>query len=171
MPHEPVLDPSGLARAVERLAAIIPGYSGYKQRERLRDEDRAVRDAVARQLGLTLGRIERALSVSIRAMDPVNVEEADRVLRGLHRQRDRIHFAPLGYTSLFARKKVQARELETLLALDTQLWAALDGIDRAAAEWDQQARAGDSAWPGRRLLDGLQELEDVLDERESFLRS
>ena len=130
-----------------------------------------MRDAVVRQLGLTLGRFERALSVSIRAMPPESVEEADRVLRGLHRQRDRIRFAPLGYTSLFARKKVQSRELETLLALDTQLWAALDGIDRAAAEWDQQARAGDSAWPGRLLLDGLQELEDVLDERESFLRS
>jgi hypothetical protein len=72
---------------------------------------------------------------------------------------------------LFARKKVQSRELETLLALDAQLWAALEGLDRAAAEWDERARAGDSAWPGRHLLDGLQELEDVLDERESFLRS
>lgn len=171
MPHEPVLDPSGLARAVERLAAIVPGYSGYKQRERLREEDRAVRDAVVRQLGLSLGRLERALSTSIRALPPESVEEADRAMRGLHRQRDRIHFAPLGYSSLFARKKIQARELETLLSMDSQLWAALEALDRVAAEWDERARAGDSAWPGREILNALRELEDVLDQRESFLRS
>jgi hypothetical protein len=171
MAHDPVLDPSNLARAAERLASLIPGYTGYKERERLREEDRAVRDAVVRQLGLVLGRLERALSSSIRLLSPSEVEEADKVLRGLGRHRDRIRFAPAGYTSLFARRKVQKHELEGLLALDTGLWAALEELDRVAAEWDLATRHGESSWPSANVKQAMQELEDVLDERESYLRS
>ncbi len=171
MAHEPVLDPSGLARAAQRLASLIPGYSGYKERERLREEDRAVRDAVVRQLGLTLGRMERALAGCIRELAPKEVEAADRALRGLGRDRDRVRFAPAGYTSLFARRKIEKHELEGLLALDAGLWAALEELDRLAGAWDEEVRNGERRWPGRRLEDAVLELEDVLDERESFLRS
>ncbi len=171
MAHDPVLDPSNLARAAERLASLIPGYTGYKERERLREEDRAVRDAVVRQLGLVLGRLERALSASIRLLAPAEVEEADKVLRGLGRHRDRIRFAPAGYSSLFARRKIQKHELEGLLALDTALWASLEELDRVAAEWDLATRHGETSWPAANVKQALQELEDVLDERESYLRS
>jgi len=171
MNREPVLDPSGLARAVQRMASIIPGYSGYKDRERLREEDRAVRDAVVRQLGLTLGRLERALGTAVRSLAPADVESADRALRTLGRDRDRIRFAPAGYSSLFARKKIQSHELDGLLALDAQLWAALEALDRAAAAWDEAARQGNGTWPGKEIEDAVRELEEVLDERESTLRS
>jgi hypothetical protein len=171
MNREPVLDPSGLARAAARIASIIPGYSGYKDRERLREEDRAVRDAVVRQLGLTMGRLERALSATIRSLASAEVEAADRALRTLSRDRDRIRFAPAGYSSLFARKKIQDNELNGLLALDAQLWAVLEALDRAAGEWDEATRRGEGGWPGREIDDAVRELEDVLDQRESTLRS
>ncbi len=171
MAHEPVLDPSGLARAAQRLGTIIPGYSGYRDREKLREEDRALRDAVVRQLGLTLGRMERALSVCIRALPPSEVEAADQALRALSRERDRVRFAPAGYTSLFARKKIQSQQLEGLLSLDAGLWAALEELDRAATDWDHEVKSDLTTWPAQKITDALTELEDVLDERESFLRS
>lgn len=171
MARDPMLDPSGLARAAERLATLVPGYTGYKKRELLREEDRAVREAVVRQLGLILGRLERALRVCIRAMPAKDVEQADGILRGLSRHRDRIRFAPAGYASLFARKKIQSRELQNLLALDAGMWASLEELDRIAGTWDQESRDGESAWPGSRLRDAMYDLEEVLDERESFLRS
>lgn len=171
MAHDPVLDPSNLARAAERLGTLIPGYTGYKERERLRDEDRALREEVVRQLGLVMGRIERGLAACIRRLSPAEVEEADGILRALGRHRDRIRFAPAGYASLFARRKIERMELEGLLALDTALWAALEELDRVAAEWDLSTRHGESHWPSANVKDALRELEDVLDERESYLRS
>ncbi len=171
MAHEPVLDPSGLARAAERLATLIPGYSGYKERERLREEDRAVREAVVRSLGITVGRLERALSGCIRALPGKDVESADRILRTLNRTRDRIRFAPTGYASLFARKQIGAHELEGILALDAQLWGALEELDRLAAEWDAGVRSGDTSWPGDALTHVMTEFEDTVDERESLVRS
>lgn len=171
MARDPVMDPSGLARAVERLASVVPGYTGYKKRERLREEDRAVREAVTRQLGIVLGRLERALKHCIRRLAPADVEEADIIFRALGRHRDRIHFAPSGYASIFSRKSIETRELEGLLALDAGLWALVEELDRLAAEWDEESREGSDAWPGHRLHDAVLELEEVIDERESTLRS
>jgi len=171
MARDPVLDPSGLARATERLAALVPGYSGYKAREAAREEDRAIREAVSRGLGLAIGRLERALKRSIRSLPPDAVEEADTVLRALGRHRDRIRFAPGGYASLFSRKAIQESTLEALVTLDASLWASLEALDRAAAAWDEASRQEPSEWPGEAVTRALYALEETLDERESLLRS
>lgn len=171
MSREPVLDASGLARAAARLGSLVPGYTGYKNRERLREEDRALRDAISRQLGLVVGRMERALSATIRQLPPKDVEDADRILRALGRQRDRIRFAPEGYASMFSRKEVGERELEALLSFDAGLWATLDALDGYGAEWDKSSRSGETVWPKDEIKNALFELEDALDEREAYLRS
>jgi hypothetical protein len=171
MARDPILDPSGLARAAERLLAVAPGYSGYKTRERLREEDRAIREAVARQLGLVIGRLERALAASIRSLPTEDVEAASRVVRNLGRQRDRIRFAPAGYSSLFSRRQIGRDTLEGLKALDAGVWAVLEALDRIAGTWDEEARRGRFAWPGSEVKNAVLELEDALDERESLLRS
>jgi hypothetical protein len=171
MSRDPVLDPSGLARAAERLASLVPGYNGYKSRERLREEDRAVREAVTRQLGIIMGRLERALQTCIRSLASPDVEAADKLLRSLGRDRDRIRFAPAGYSSLFSRKKIQDQELQNLVALDAGLWSVLEELDRIAGAWDEDSRDGGTEWPSNQLRDVVIELEEVLDERESYLRS
>lgn len=171
MSRDPVLDPSSLARAAERLASLVPGYSGYKSRERLREEDRAVREAVTRQLGIIMGRLERALKTCIRSLAPSDVEAADRILRALGRDRDRIRFAPAGYSSLFSRKQIQDQELQNLVAMDAGLWSLLEELDRIAGGWDEDSRDGGTGWPSDQLRDVVIELEEVLDERESYLRS
>ena len=96
MARQPIMDPGGLARATERIASLVPGYSGYKLREKAGEEDRALRSAVHQQLGLTLGRLERALSHTAREIPPEDVDQAGNLLRMLGRHRDRIRFVPSG---------------------------------------------------------------------------
>jgi hypothetical protein len=171
MSRDPILDPSGAARALERLLGVVPGYTGYKARERLREEDRAIREAVARQLGVVVGRLERALALSVRALPAHDVEAASRALRALGRQRDRIRFAPAGYSSLFSRRQIRREDLDTLRVLDGSAWVVLEALDRIAATWDEEARRSRHAWPGEDVDRAVAELEDLLDERESLLRS
>jgi hypothetical protein len=99
------------------------------------------------------------------------VEAVDKLLRSLGRDRDRIRFAPAGFSSLFSRKKIQDQELQNLVALDAGLWAVLEELDRVAGAWDEDTRAGGTEWPSDQLRDAVIELEEVLDERESYLRS
>src|SRR5215510_10710095 len=103
MARQPILDPGGLARATERIASLVPGYSGYKSRDSAREEDRALRVAVHQQLGLTLGRLERALSHVSEDISQPNADQAAALLRMLGRHRDRVRFAPSGNGSLFAQ--------------------------------------------------------------------
>jgi hypothetical protein len=140
VPSKPVRNPSGLARVAETLSSLIPGYTGYKARERLREDDRALRDAVVRRLSIVTGRVERALGACIRALPPGDVEEADRAIRALKREGDRIRFAPQGYTSLLGRRQTGRHELGTLLALDAGLWAAVEELDQVAATWEEDAQ-------------------------------
>ena len=126
---------------------------------------------MARRLGIVVGRLERALSLCIRELPANHVEDADRALRALKQQRDRIRFAPAGYSSLFARKKIQTLELESLLSLDASLWAALEELDQVAAGWEERVKKGEMNWPGDEVKAVVFELEDTLDDRESFLRS
>jgi hypothetical protein len=170
MVREPALDPAGLARALERLTSLIPGYTGYRSLEQLQEEDRVVRGALARQLGMILGRGERALRNSRAGLPGAEAEDARNSLEALGRCRDRIHFAPAGADSFFARSSLSDMDRQTLLALDAALWAALSELEILTGEWDQEAQGGEAAWPGDRLLDALFELEEALDERESFLR-
>jgi hypothetical protein len=171
MARQPILDPGGLARATERIASLVPGYSGYKSRERALEEDRALRAAVHQQLGLTLGRLERALAHSSEEMSQADADQASSLFRMLGRHRDRIRFAPSGNGSLFSQKKIQLQELEGLIALDAGLWSVLEELDRLAAAWDENSRRGRTEWPREAIRDALIGLEDLLDEREAYLRS
>lgn len=162
---------SAFARTGARLAALIPGYTGYKKREHAREEDRSVREAVARQLGLVQARFERSLSKVIRELAPKEVETADKAIRSLSRQRDRVRFAPEGYASLFSRSEVGEADLESLYGYDTELWDVVESLDEAAQVWEQAIVQGERAWPGETFAPLVHTLEDALDRRESFLRS
>lgn len=171
MARQPILDPGGLARATERIASLVPGYSGYKSRDHAREEDHALRFAVQEQLGLTLGRLERALSHTAPKMPAGDADQAGNLFRMLGRHRDRIRFAPAGMGSFFTQKRIQVQQLEGLIALDAGLWSVLEELDRLAAAWDENSRRGRTEWPREAIREAVIGLEDLIDEREAYLRS
>src|SRR4029078_13107469 len=122
MARQPILDPGGLARATERIDSLGPGHSRYKLREQAGEEDRALRSAVHQQLGLTLGRLQRALAQTAREIPVPDADQANNLLRMLERHRDRIRFVPSGAGSFFSRGKIQLQEFEGLVALDAGIW-------------------------------------------------
>lgn len=170
MVRNPTLDSSGLARAAARLATFVPGYAGYKNPNHLFEDDRGFRKAVAHHLGISLGRLKRALSRGDTGLTREQEELTLRILTGLERHRDRVRFAPSG-SSAFLSQKRESGELEGLVALDAELWGVLEEFDRVAGIWDQESARGNGGWPGESLEKLFLEWEEVLDERESYLRS
>jgi hypothetical protein len=169
MHRDLVSDPGGLARALERLASLIPGYSGYKNGQSSQAEDRTLREALARHLGLIVGRGERALQAASSTLGPEEEREAKEALEALSRHRDRVRFAPAGSRSRLAGELTEF-DRQTLLSLDAVLWAAVGELESLAGEWDQGTGNGELGWPGNPFLDALSELDEALEERESFLR-
>lgn len=169
MPREPVLDPGGLARALERLSSLIPGYNGYRSQQSPQEEDRALRDVLARHLAMIVGRGERALRLSGSTLRTEESTEARKCLEVLNRSRDRVRFAPAGRRSVLAGTLTD-QDRHDLVALDAGVWAVVGELETLTGEWDLAARSGEPGWPGERLVDALFELDEALEERETYLR-
>jgi hypothetical protein len=171
MARHPVLDPSGLARVASRLGSLIPGFAAYSEPTRLQEDDRALRKAVADQIGMVLGRLQRGLSRMEDRLSDLEVADAEHLAALLARHRDRIHFAPAGGAARLEQHRLEDLETAGLLSLDAGLWATLEELDDLIGSWELETRKGSGDWPGSALTDVVAELEAVLDERESFLRS
>jgi hypothetical protein len=171
MARHPVLDPSGLARVASRLGSLIPGFAAYSEPSRLQEDDRALRKAVVDQLGLVLGRLERSRSRVKDRLSDLDAADAERLAVLLARHRDRIHFAPAGGAARLEQHRLEDLEAAGLLSLDAGLWAVLEQLDDLIGGWELETRKGWGDWPGDALSAVVCELEAVLDERESFLRS
>jgi len=170
MARDPVLDPEGLERAVERLSDLIPGYGGYGPLHRPQDEDRALRIALFRQLGLIQGRLARALRSAEERLSTPDLAEAQRNLDTLRSLRDRIHFAPSGPSSLLGRPRLEEDLRAGLLTRDAELWAAVTELDTLAGSLDETARRGTGRFDGATVGTLVARVEETLEVRDEFLR-
>jgi hypothetical protein len=170
MARDPVLDPDGLERALERLSGLIPGYAGYGSTHSPQEEDRVLRSALSRQLGLIHGRLERALRTSGDRIPPSRLAGAGVRLETLRALRDRLHFAPSGSSSLLAQSRLPDPVRAELLTRDAALWAVVTQLDALAGDLDQAALRGSGGWDGKTLEELLGAVEEALETRDSFLR-
>ncbi|RME47039.1 MAG: DUF4178 domain-containing protein [Chloroflexi bacterium] len=145
-----------------RIAASIPGYLGYRERERRRDADRALRAELARQYSAQL---DRLTELQRRATDKALLSALDDMERaGLKLQRfiDRLRTASYGYAGWFDTATVREVELEQLYAFDHLLAA---GIERVAADVDAIAGAVDAGAEVEQAVEALASTVDDLNRR------
>lgn len=133
----------------KRIATSIPGYLGYRERERRREADRELRAELARQYSAQL---DRLTDLQRRATNKALLSALDDMERaGLKLQRfiDRVRTASYGYAGWFDAATVREAELEQLYAFDQMLTA---GIERVAGDIDgvgEAVDAGPSTGSGR----------------------
>ena len=110
----------------------IPGWSGYRDRERRRESDRLLRERLARDYGEVtdeLGRLAARLAEDRKL-------RAIRYVDGPHGRlthfTDRLKSATYGYAGLFSDRPVDAAALDQIAAFDESLGEGLDEIESAA---------------------------------------
>ncbi len=100
---------------------VIPGFRGYKTREERREADRIVRDYIYRVLKGSrddlMGCFQLLNTAGIQeAMEPTNqlIAKFDRVAEKVNR-------ASYGYSGFFDSVRIDAPQLDQMLAYDTQI--------------------------------------------------
>jgi hypothetical protein len=147
-----------LERVKEDLAARIPGYLGYRDRERRRDADKQLRMELARQFDAQRTRL---LDLQQRAVNRGLIEALDdleRVNLKLQHFIDRLRTASYGYAGWFETASVQEPELEQLYAFDRAL---AGGVDRVAQGMDAVSQA---VTAGRGIEEAAEALGRIIDE-------
>ena len=117
----------------ERIAAFVPGFHGYKEKEIRRESDRLIRNHLYMKLSIEkndLREIEQKLA-DRRYFDVLT--DMDRLLAKMDRVVEKVNHASYGYSGFFDAVKVREENLDRVIDFDNQL---LEGINALTTEID-----------------------------------
>jgi hypothetical protein len=152
---------------LEGLTERIPGFGGYKQKERRREADKILRLHVARKYEEQLRRLNElqfTLTSRGQLIPMMTLERAGIKLQLLI---DRLKNASYGYAGLFDAVKIDEAALDKLYDFDQQM---IEGADQVSASLDQLASAIQSEAPvgteANALVAQIQTLNDTYSHRQ-----
>ena len=110
----------------------IPGWSGYRDRERRRESDRLLRERLARDYDEIADRLSQ---FAARLAEDRKLR-AIRFVDGPHGRlvhfTDRLKSATYGYAGLFSNRPIDANALDQIAAFDESLGSGVDAVANAA---------------------------------------
>jgi hypothetical protein len=116
---------------VETLAAKIPGYRGYKEKEDRRAADKLLREHLVDQLNEQqrgLAELQRDL---LEGGGLLFVDDLDRAVTKVQNLADKVRTASYGYAGLFDAVKVKEEELDALYDFDESMLGQVSAIQAA----------------------------------------
>ena len=125
----------------KRLAANIPGFGGYIERQNRRDADKLLRDTVARRFEEQWKRTSQLQSDMVSNGMIAYVDDMEKAALQLRTFIDKITTAPRGYSGLFDAVKINEQELEAIYQFDAaffdlaeQVTGALDNVESSMGD-------------------------------------
>ena len=156
----------------ERIAAFVPGFRGYKEKEIRRESDKLIRNHLYMKLQIErtdLKDLEQKLA-DRRYFDVLT--DMDRLVAKMDRVVEKINHASYGYSGFFDAVKVKEGNLDSMIAFDNKL---LDGINALTAEVDAfKADLSSGATSNlktrvQNVTDKLESLENTFDQRNEVI--
>ncbi len=156
----------------ERIAAFVPGFHGYKEKEIRRESDKLIRNHLYMKLEIEradLRDLEQKLA-DRRYFDVLT--DMDRLVAKMDRVVEKINHASYGYSGFFDAVKVREDSLDNMIAFDNKL---LDGITALTAEIDAfKADLSSGATSNlktrvQNVTDKLESLENTFDQRNEVI--
>ena len=159
-------------RLPERIAAFVPGFRGYKEKELRRESDRLIRNHLYMKLSIQktdLREISQKLA-DRRYFDVLT--DMDRLLAKMDRVVEKINHASYGYSGFFDAVKVREENLDNMINFDNKL---IDGINALGSEIDAfKADLASGVTTNlktrvQNVTDKLESLENTFDQRNEVI--
>lgn len=110
-----------LGGRLDRMLDRIPGYAGYRDKERRRDSDRVVREQLALEYGQLAERLGRLATTLANERQIMAIGMVDKPQKRLVSFIDRLRTASYGYAPLFSENDVDGAALDQIAAFDRAL--------------------------------------------------
>jgi hypothetical protein len=159
-------------RLSERIAAALPGFRGYKEKELRRESDKLIRNHLYLKLSGAKNDV-RSISQKIadkRYMDVLT--DIDRLTAKMDRVTEKVNHASYGYAGFYDIVKIKEENLDRMITFDNQL---LDNVNALTSDIDAlkaQLLSGDYSNLKDKiqaLTDKLEAFEDAFDKREEAI--
>jgi hypothetical protein len=157
---------------IDNLLNSIPGYAGYRDKERRRDSDRVIRERLALEYSQIAERLGRLATGLAQERHIAAISLVDRPHKRLTSFIDRIRSASYGYSPLFSDAPVREDALEQVAAFDRAL-ADQQGelIERIEAMESGNPRSAEFKALSQQLTTTIEGLHDRFDKRHQVLHS
>ncbi len=154
--------------ALQKMAELIPGYIGYRERERRRDADKLLRNHLVKLLDTTRAKAERIMR-QLGTSDLQLVGKIGTLQRRLTALRDRVDHASYGYTGFFDAVKIGTEQLERMYDYDMSLISHIADMDDTVSQIGE-AETDDCADLLNQLSERMDVFAQMLDNRDEAVR-
>ncbi|HWV24000.1 MAG TPA: hypothetical protein VNZ58_07405 [Thermomicrobiales bacterium] len=110
-----------LENRVTSLLHKVPGYTGYRDKEDRRDEDKRLRDAIASEIQQSVDGLTKYNADLSAARELKSLARTETLVGQLRLLADRIHTASYGYGGIFTERSVDGAALDQLRQFDITL--------------------------------------------------
>jgi hypothetical protein len=146
-------------RLSERIAAALPGFRGYKEKELRRESDKLIRN----HLTLILSKDkDNVRNISQRIVDKRYLDvmpDIDRLVAKMDRITEKVNHASYGYSGFFDAVKIKEENLDRMISYDNQLLDSVNALTDAIDALKTQLVGGDYT----NLKDKIQGVTDKFD--------
>jgi hypothetical protein len=159
-------------RLSERIAAFLPGFRGYKEKELRRESDRLIRNHLYLKLSTAKSDLKSIFQkVSDRRYMDV-LADMDRLVAKMDRVVEKVNHASYGYTGFYDVVKVKEESLDRMIAFDNKLLDAVDSLAVDVNTFKAELASGEAKSLKERiqnLTDKLESFEETFDKREEVI--
>ncbi len=160
----------GAKGGLEKFAASLPGFKGYKEKEWRREADKLLRGKLADELSAQLRRLNE---LQLQLVDSGLIEFTDdmgRAIKKLENLIDRIKTATYGYSGFFDAIKVKEAQLDAIYAFDAKLLEQLPKVAEAIGAVEQDIEAGTGISAGiKKLVKVIADLAEQFEKRKEVI--
>jgi hypothetical protein len=117
----------------EQIAAKIPGYGGYLEKERRRDTDKRHREHLADELKYLKAPLNNVVGELADRGRLFETRPIERITSKLDKLENRIRFASYGYSGLFDLVKIEEPQLDQLYRFDLDLTESIELVKTRVA--------------------------------------
>jgi septation ring formation regulator EzrA len=156
----------------ERIAAFLPGFRGYKEKELRRESDRLIRNHLYLKLSTAKTDL-RTISQKLADRRYLDVMvDMDRLLAKMDRVVEKVNHASYGYSGFFDAVKVKEENLDRMIDFDNKL---IDNVTALSTEIDAfKAEIASGVTTNLKtrvqaVTDKLESLEETFDKREEVI--
>lgn len=152
---------------LERIASAIPGFKGYREKERRREADRMSREHMAGRLEGSKKELDTLSANASRVGELDAINDIETARKRLDKVAARIRYADRGYAGFFDAVKIDEAVLDRVYQFDVAL---LVGVEEAREAAQAAGAAAGGVGPALQALIGkLDALDEALGEREQIL--
>lgn len=159
-------------RLTERIAAALPGFRGYKEKELRRESDKLIRNHLTLKLSKAKDNVK---DISQRIVDKRYMDvftDIDRLVAKMDRITQKVNHASYGYSGFFDIVKIQEQNLDNMIAFDNQLVESINSLTTEIDNVKSQLLNGDYTNLKAKIqtiTDKVDLLEDTFDRRQEVI--